>query len=264
LNHGLFKWFKLVTNTLEKDWVNCLSANNILDENVYKWLVNRLSFYQKEKDENFYKLIDDINDIEINFGSRYIRWTSINQHLWNGWTITNIQDVVTLAKSYFIQRIKSWETVNMDIETYKNQLAYMLATIQIESRYQYNAYNNKWKYGWYGQIANYHKNLWIFLIQWSWINLWPWDSEPTVEKLKKIWTKKLLTDHNFSTFWFVYWMTYWHLSNGGNLDKYINDENVNNPNYLWARRIEGWGNAKAFVWLAKDWKKIIDDSIKSD
>lgn len=263
LNNGLFRWFLLAIDSLDQSGVNCCSSSPYLKNDVaYNWLLKHLNRYQKEKNEEFYQLIDDINNININFSSELIKNTSIEDHLRNPNKKNNIEQVVDLAKWFFIQRIKDWQTTNTNIETYKNQLAYILATMELESGYNYAAKSPSWKYRWYGQIDHGYTQLRTIFAQWSWLDIWIKDKSGNAVVWSDIKiTDASFTEKNFSAFAFIYGLTYWHLSNQGNLDRYINDNNVNNPDYAGARKVEAWVNSPKYTKLTKLWREIINDSV---
>lgn len=267
LNHWLFRWFQLAINSLSQSGVNCVQSSPYLSKNnkkngvqlsSYDALVKHLERYQAEKDENFYKAIDDINKIDIDFSNNSFN-KKTRPHLNNPQKRKNIMNVVNLAKSYFIQKIKDGQTPNRNIETYKNQLAYMLSTLEWEAWYNYNAKNGI--YRWYGQINKWYTKLRTIFAQWSGLNFWVKDKYGEETNWKNIQiTETSFQEEQFSTFAFVYWMVYGHLSNSGCLDDYINDQNVNNPDFQRARRIEAWSNDPKYTETAKMWKKVIDES----
>ena len=275
LNNGLFRWFLMAIDCLKPDGVDGVKSSPYLKPFTFKWdeynpyesLVNHLNRYQTEKDEKFYELINDINNLDINFDSDIIKHSSLRQdwkiwpHLKNPWTKWDIEQIVGLAKSFFIQRIKDGQTKNTNIETYKNQLAYILATMQFECGYNHKAVNKNIYY-WYGQIDGWYTWLWEIFAQWSWLDIWLRDNKgnPIVWPDIKV-TKASLTEKNFAGYAFVYGLTYWHLSNQWNLDDYINDSNIKNPNYKGARRVEAGAYSDCYGAVANEWRKIIDDSI---
>jgi len=268
LNNGLFRWFLMAINCLKPGGVDSEKSSPYLKGGeAYNGLQKHLNRYQTEKDENFFELINDINNLNINFNSDIIKHSNLpaNLRIWphlnNPWTKWDIQQVVGLAKSFFIQRLKDWETSNINIETYKNQLAYILATMQFECRYKYSAtYKNI--YYWYWQINWWYTWLWTMFAQGSWLDIWLKDKNwnPIVWADIKI-TKNTLTEKNFAGYAFVYWLTYGHLSNQWNLDKYINDDNIKNPDYKGARKIEAGAYSPNYDIVANERKKIINDSI---
>lgn len=257
INNWLFRWFQIAINTLNNFGVNCCNSSPYLKNDIaYNWLVKHLQQYQKEKNENYFKIIENINNINVNFNI-IEKGSPIYPFLTQTWKKDNILYVVSLAKSFFIQRIKDWQTTNTNIETYKNQLAYMLATMQLESAYNYAAENKAGWYGWYGQIKFWYTDLRTLFAQWSWIKFkdksW---NDLQLQDIK--FTRNSFIDKEYSTFAFVYWMIYWHLSNGWNLDKYINDNNINNPDFLWARKIEAWANNPKYINLTNIWKNYLN------
>ena len=261
LNHGLFRWFQLAINSLDQSGVNCCNSSPYLCQNndTYNKLLNHLNRYQTEKKEDFYQLIDNISNLNVDFSSSLFEGTSTKAHLRISQRRENIMNVVNLAKSYFIQKIKDNQTPNRNIETFKNQLAYMLSTMERESGYQYSAHTNK--YGGYGQIKYGYTGLRTLFSQWSGIDFWIKDSHGNEVKWQDIkFTKSSFTEEKFSTFAFVYWMIYGHLSNRWSLDTYINDWNVDNPDFWNARNIEAWANNQHYPNTAKLWKKVIDES----
>jgi len=279
LNNGLFRWFLMAINCLKPGGVDSEKSSPYLKGGeAYDGLQKHLNRYQTEKDENFFELINDINNLNINFNSDIIKHSKLpaNLRIWphlnNPWTKWDIQQVIGLAKSFFIQRIKDWQNTyinknweikrNTNIETYKNQLAYILATMQFECGYNYAAISSSKKYRWYWQIYKGYTWLREIFAQGSWLDIWLKDNEwkAIIWSDIKV-TEDLLTEKNFSGFAFVYWLTYWHLSNQWNLDKYINDSNVKNPDYDGARSIEAGKPSDNYKTLANEWKKIIDDSI---
>ena len=269
LNHGLFKWFQLAINSLSQSGVNCCAWSPYLSKknNTYNKLSDYLNRYKKEKDEKFYQLIDNVKNIDINFDSSLFKGSETGKFLRNSGVKDNIMSVVNLAKWYFIQKIKDGQTPNRNIETFKNQLAYMLSTLEHECSYKYNAkYDAKaGQYLGYGQINSKYTDLRTLFAQWSGLNLWIKDKSGNEIKWEDIRiTKDSFTEKNFSTFGFVYWMIYWHLSNGGDLDKYINDKNVNNPDFKGARKIEAGAYSPKYGKTANFWKRIMDDSSKID
>lgn len=261
LNHWLFRWFQLSINSLNKSGVNCCSSSPYLCQknNTYDKLSDYLNRYQTEKSKDFYKLIDNVKKIDIDFSSSLFEKTETKKYFRNPGVKDNIKNVVNLAKWYFIQKIKDGQTPNKNIETFKNQLAYMLSTLEHECSYKYDA--KAGQYLGYGQINSKYTDLRTLFAQWSGLNFWIKDSSGNEIKWEDIRiTKNSFTEEKFSTFGFVYWMVYGHLSNGGCLDDYINDKNVNNPDFGGARRIEAGANSPKYAKTAKLWKKVLDDS----
>lgn len=268
LNNGLFRWFLMAIDCLKPGGVDSEKSSPYLKaDKAYNWLQKHLNRYQKEKNETFYQLISDIGNLKINFNSDIIKHSTLKPalriwpHLRNPWTKWDIEQIVGLAKSFFIQRIKDGQTTNTNIETYKNQLAYILATMQFECRYNYAAvYKNI--YYWYWQINGWYTWLREIFAQGSWLDIWLRGNKgnPIVWPDIKV-TKDLFTDKNFAGYAFVYGLTYWHLSNQWNLDDYINDNNIKNPDYKGARRVEAGVYSPGYDAVAKEWRKIIDDSI---
>lgn len=262
LNNGLFRWFLLAIDCLRPGGVECEKSSPYLNDVAYKWLQAHLKRYQTEKDEQHFQLINDINNININFNSNFIS-NEIGAHLRQSQKRKNVENVVSLAKSFFIQRIKDWQTENKNIKTYKNQLAYILTTMQLESGYMYNAITPSWTYRWYWQINKKYTGLRTIFAQGSWLDIWLRDKgtwKPILWADIKV-TEQTFLDENFSAYAFIYGLTYWHFSNQWNLDRYINDGNVNNPDFVNARKVEAWVNSPAYTRIADQWRKIIDDSI---
>lgn len=251
LNHGLFRSFQLEIWAINSN-LSMFDNQATLWESTLKALQEKIKWYKSEKSPEFFQLLEDINNIEID-----IDWALkdpyIKKELNSDERIWNLKYVINMFKSIFIHRLKNgdcdYKKFNK-IDSFKHQIAYILATLHHESRYQHNAHTEGKAFYWFGQINGKYTTFWTKFIQQSWIQF----ENRNSKDINFIWQPTGFLDREISKFTFVYGLSYWLFSSGWNLDKYINDEK---KDYNGARDIEAWKFASIYVDAAKTWEKYI-------
>ena len=248
LNHGLFRSFQLEVWAIPSN-LSMFDNKAVLWESTLNALYKHLNRYNTEKSPEFFQLLEDIKNINVD-----IDWalqnSKISEELNNDQKISNVSYVVDMFKYIFIQRVKNGTCDIKNIESFKHQIAYILATLHHECRYQHDAHRKWSSFRWFGQINGKYTTFWTNFIQQSWIEFENKNSKDINFK----WQAEGFLDREISRFTFVYGLSYGLFSSGWNLDRYINDEKTD---YLGARRIEAGDFAPRYVDMAKIWENYI-------
>lgn len=251
LNHGLFRSFQLEIWAIDSN-LSMFNDTATLWEKTLTALQEKIKWYKSEKSPEFFQLLEDINNIKID-----IDWALkdpyIKEELNSYERIWNVTYVINMFKSIFIHRLKNGDCDYKNfknIDTFKHQIAYILATLHHESRYQHDAHRKESSFYWFGQINGEYTSFWTNFIQQSWIQF----ENRNSKDINFIWQPEGFLDREISKFTFVYGLSYWLFSSGWNLDKYINDEK---KDYEGARKIEAGDFAQKYVDAAKIWENYI-------
>lgn len=251
LNHGLFRSFQLEIWAIDSN-LSMFKDTATLWEKTLTALQEKIKWYKSEKSPEFFQLLEDINNIEID-----IDWALkdpyIKEELNSDERIWNVKYVINMFKSIFIHRLKNGDCNYekfKNIDTFKHQIAYILATLHHECRYQHDAHTKGSSFYWFGQINGKYTTFWTKFIQQSWIQF----ENRNSKDINFIWQAKGFLDREISRFTFVYGLSYGLFSSGWNLERYITDEK---KDYKGARDIEAWNFASIYVDAAEIWEKYI-------
>ncbi len=252
------KWWKLYIDKQElTDIFKLISKQTIYEQIKDKWQFISYQEFESQITQNIIQkwrndilnntpeytpqqeLIDNINSITINSPDRLTDLTGI----------ANFNLICNTAKSYFIQMIESWKSKNKDINTFKNQLAYILWTVKWECGFQnkpQKGTEEQYRGRWFVQLtwAQNYKKFWT-ISQESGLkfhkNNWEIISNDELNLIKH---PDTITESNeLAAFILVYGTINWSFTLK-KLDDYINDEKTD---FLAARKVIGWKYATNYV-----------------
>lgn len=264
------KWWKLYINEKElTDIFKLISKQTIYEQIKDKWQF--ISYQEFESQINTEiiqlwtnsildnmpehispkeKLINEINSITIS-PTWLTDWSEIANN--------NFNLICNTAKSFFVKMIESGYSKIKNIDTFKNQLAYILGTPKWECKFKNvsQQWSSKYRGRWFVQLTydfnyrnftnitrnsgfTFHKNDW---------------STITNDELNLLKYPDMITQSNeLAAFILVYGTINWSFT-WKKLDDYINDEK---SDFLHARKVIWWKFAESYVKNAEDCLKNIN------